>query len=182
MRVFRFGRWLVPLLLLLVGCESRPKAPALRDAPVFHSKQEGFRFLVPEGWKQHANGALPAGKLEGVVLFAQYRMPNSKQGAMLDLLCFSEGKYASPQEYHAGPSHGVREWKLVGSPDSLEVNGTRGDRFIFSATLGKQPMVKEAVVYQRNQRVYSFIGVFSESDNVAREELRRAMNSIVWEG
>src|SRR5688572_20052386 len=84
--------------LLLVGCEASPRAPALRDSPVFHSPQEGFRFLVPEGWKQTAHGVLPAGKLKGEVLFAQYRLPTSQQAALFELLCYAEGTHPSPLE------------------------------------------------------------------------------------
>ena len=149
--------------------------------PVFHSKQEGFRFLVPEKWKQTANGVLPGGKLDRAVMFAQFRMLTSQQNALLELLCFDEGKHPNLQEYHGGPSHGVRDWKSVGEPESIEINQTRAERLIFSALVGKEPMIKEVVVFQRNQRVYSFVGLFSESDNEAPEELRRAMNSIVWE-
>lgn len=165
----------------LAGCDSRPRAPALRDSPVFHSREEGFRFLVPEGWTKSAHGVLPSGKLKGEVLFAQFRVPTSEQEAMLDLLCYSEGTHASPAEYHAGPSHGARQWTETAPPERLEINATPTERLIYSATIGKQPMIKEVIAFRRNQRVYSFIGLFSESDHAAREELRRAMNSIVWE-
>ena len=172
---------LLPVGPLLFGCDSGPKAPALRDSPVFYSKQEGFRFLVPEGWKQSAHGVLPAGALKGEVLFAQYRMPTSQQAALLDLLCYEEGTHASPQEYHAGPSHGVREWKAAEPPDTIEVHRVPAERLVYSAAIGTVPMIKEVFAYSRNGRVYSFIGLYAESDSTAREELRRAMQSIVWE-
>lgn len=168
-------------VLFAAGCESRPKAPALRDTPVFHSKAEGFRFLVPEKWKQTANGVLPGGKLDRAIMFARFRMIETQKSGFLELLCFDEGKHPSLLEYHAGPSQGVSAWKSVGEPESIEINQTPAERFIFSALIGKEPMHKEVVVFTRNQRVYSFVGLFSESDNAAREELRRAMNSIVWE-
>lgn len=176
---FRVGVGLAALLL--AGCDTRPKAPALRDSPVFHSKQEGFRFLVPEGWTKSAHGVLPSGKLKGEVLFAQFRVPTSEQEAMLDVLCFSEGTHASPQSYHAGPSHGASEWTETAPPEPVEINRTPAERLVYSAMIGKQPMTKEVIAFRRNERVYSFIGLFAASDNAAQQELRRATNSIVWE-
>ena len=44
--------------VLLAGCQPKPKAPALLDEPVFQS-DEGFRFLVPEGWIMAARGNVP---------------------------------------------------------------------------------------------------------------------------
>ena len=177
----RIADWLVLFAIVVAGCESRPKAPALRDAPVFHNKQEGLRLLVPEGWKQTAGGTLPPGKLEGNVLLARFRLPSSESGASLDILCFDDEKKTDLQEIHAGRSHGVERWQAAQPPESVEINHVAAQRFILSGTIGKQAMIKEVVSFRRKQRVYSFVGLFAESDNVAREEMRRATSSIVWE-
>ncbi len=51
-------RRLCALLLLTVvgGCETRLTAPRLEDGPVYKNQREGFRFFVPDGWKQRAAG------------------------------------------------------------------------------------------------------------------------------
>src|SRR5262245_64118678 len=67
-------RWAaVGLLLLLLGCAPRPRAPALLDEPVYQNEREGFRFLVPEGWKQYARSEAPPGKGERERLLVLYR-------------------------------------------------------------------------------------------------------------
>jgi hypothetical protein len=169
---------------LLAGCDSRPKAPALTDSPVYQNEQEGFRFLVPDGWLQSAAATLPTGPLEGEVLLTQYRMRTAAQGASLEVLCFDEppDKPGDLHQYHAEPSHGITQWASVEEPESLEIGGTAAQRFVYSGKLANRDMIKEVVAFRRGQRVYSFIGLFWKSDENAREELRRAVASILWNG
>lgn len=179
------ARWLLAgiLSLLLVacaGCESGPKAPALSNSPVYNNRQEGFRFLVPEDWLQSASAVLPREELEDEVLLVQYRMRTQRQGATLEVLCFDEKQPTDLQEYHSLPSQGVSKWTSTAPPESLTIDGVNADRFIYSGMLGNDPMTKEVVTFRRGQRVYSFVGLFWNDDPDAREQLRRAVGSVIW--
>src|SRR5262245_1447579 len=70
-------------LALLLGCTPKPVAPALRDEPVYQNDQEGFRFLVPEGWSQNARTEVPPGPVEKERLLVQYkRRPPAKPATL----------------------------------------------------------------------------------------------------
>ena len=168
------------LTMLLASCDSRPRAPALRDADVYQNNQEGFRFLVPDNWTQTANAILPNGSIEGEVLLVQYRMRTANQGASLEVLCFDENQPTDLQAYHAGPSHGSQVWQSAEPPQPIEVGGASAERWVYVAQVSKQKMTKEVVAFRRGPRVYSFIGLFWSTDNKAREQLRRAVGSILW--
>jgi hypothetical protein len=175
----------LPLLLglislALVGCEVRPSAPSLTDAPVYQNNREGFRFLVPDNWTQRASAALPAGTLEGEVLLTQYSMKTAGAGAALEILCFESTQTDDLQAYHAGPSHGSQQWESLAPAESLDVNGTKAERFAYQARISDKDMIKEVVCFQRGSRVYNFIGLFWATDDKAREQMRRAVGSVIW--
>ena len=170
------------LAVLLAGCDSKPRAPVLRDSDVYQNNQEGFRFLVPDNWTQTASAVLPNGVIEGEVLLVQYRMRTAQQGASLEVLCFDEDQPTDLKTYHAGPSHGSQTWQSSEPPQPIEVGGAAAERWIYATQVSKQKMIKEVVAFRRGPRVYSFIGLFWSSDNKAREQLRRAVNSIMWRG
>ena len=167
-------------VIALAGCHRAPSAPELRDAPVYQNNREGFRFLVPDNWTQVASGVLPRGELEGEVLLVKYRMRTEGKGALLEVLCFDEAKFSDLHEYHGEPSHGSADWKSIAAPETLDVNGVPAERFTYSTAMRGGEMLKEVVSFRREQRVYSFIGLFWASDNKAREQLRRAVGSTIW--
>jgi hypothetical protein len=174
---------LVGLMLSLVaGCDRKPRAPVLRDSPVYQNNREGFRFRVPERWTQTASSMLPEDELEGEVVLVQYRMPTAVRGASMEILCFEEAEPSNLRDYHAGPSHGVRQWmsrKLAEEP-LTEINGIPAERFAYQARVGKQIMFKDVVCFRRQERVYSFIGLSWEPDTKAREQFYRAVDSTIW--
>jgi hypothetical protein len=167
-------------LCWLGGCGPGPKAPALRDSAVYQNNREGFRFLVPDGWLQSANAQLPEEDLEGEVLLVQYKMRTPGMGASVEVLCFDEDQPSDLHQYHAGPSHGTTRWKSAQPAEDLEINGTSSQRFVYTAKISGKEMTKEVAAFRRGKRVYSFIGLFWSSDDNAREQLRRAVNSIIW--
>jgi hypothetical protein len=167
-------------LISLAGCGDRPRAPALRDAPVYVNDREGFRFLVPKDWLQSASGQLPPGQLDGEVLLVQYKMRTPGRGAQVEVLCFDDAENTDLHEYHAGPSHGQAKWRSTVAPEQLDVNGTPAERFVYEAPVGRDKMVKEVVAFRQKGRVYSFIGLFWSTDEKARQQLRRAVADILW--
>jgi len=167
----------------LGGCDSRPSAPLLRTSPVYRSPHEGFRFLVPEGWIQQASSILPPGELEGETFLVRYRLRTPEQGAMLQVVCCDQSLTDDLREHHAGPSYRVERWKAAAEDqgETIRINEVPAERYTYTATVNGRSMSKEVVCFQRNQRIYSFVGLFWSSDDKAREQIRRAVESTIWE-
>ena len=179
LRPLTIGYALLIAIALIAACDSRPRAPALIDSPVYQNNREGFRFLVPDGWIQTASSVLPP-KLEGEVILVQYTMRTPIRGAMVEVLCFDEAQPSDLAEYHAGPSHGQKNWGLLEPSRTIKVHGTPAERLVYAAQVGTEKMVKEVVAFRRKQRVYSFVGLYWVADNKAPQQLRRAVESTVW--
>src|SRR5689334_537493 len=75
---------LLVVMLLGLGCQPKPKAPALLDEPVYQT-DEGFRFLVPEGWIMSARANVPPGPVEKERLLVQYRRASGESQATLEV-------------------------------------------------------------------------------------------------
>ncbi len=170
----------LPCVWLATGCDSAPRAPALRDSAVYQNNREGFRFLVPDGWLQSASSVLPDDLGDGEILLVQYKMRTPSKSATVEILCFDETEPQDLEKYHALPSHGVRKWIAEESAKDLEINGTSAERYSFSAMLGDDQMMKDVVAFRRGKRVYSIIGMFFASDEKARQQLQRAAGSVIW--
>ncbi|MFM7842780.1 MAG: hypothetical protein ACKPEY_00920 [Planctomycetota bacterium] len=195
LRIF-FGRLLsalpgLPSLLVLLcgtmalvgssGCDSRPRAPALRDSAVYQNRAAGLRFLVPQGWTQVASSVLPSGELSAEFMLVKYQMRTTAQGATLELLCFDDPKASDLVAYHAQASHGIAEWKRVGEPAEFTQTGVVGMRAEYLGSVAKSTMHKDVTVFRRGQRVFSFVGLYWQDDQAAREEIRRAVDSLVFQ-
>ena len=179
MSAHRLNPIALALLTCLLGCDSRPKAPVLRDAPVYENDAEGFRFLVPKGWIQTASAVLPPERLEGEVVLVTYRMRTSEKTALVEVLCFDR-ENVDLQQYHAEPSHGVADWRIVSPLSQRTIHGMPAEHCLYRGTIEKEVICKEVYAFRRGARVYSFIAFYWESDQNAREEVRQAMESIVW--
>ena len=165
-------------IVLAVGCAAEPQAPALRDGPVYLNDSAGFRFLVPQGWKQVANSQLPE-SIEAEFLLVRYRLSTSPRGAVFETLCLPARSDDEVAAHHAGPSHGAKEWRplpVVAGKPAPPANARR-----FTAIIGGEPLVKEVTSVARAGRVFSFLGIYSDSDPAAREEIRRAVASLQWQ-
>jgi hypothetical protein len=88
---------------------------------------------------------------------------------------------ADLKKFLTGPSQGVR-WQAKGPPEAVTVNGVAATRFTLTGGAGKEAQLKEVVAFRRGGRVYFFAGLFPAGDAATREEVRRAVNSIVWKG
>lgn len=177
------ARWTCAWLALLIGsaCESRPKAPILPSGPVYRHSQLAFRFLIPEGWVALSNAALPEGEIDKEVCVAQFRVP-STTGAMLEVLCFDPAYAPDLRKYHGEPSQGISDWALDGEATKVDVGGKTGERLTYTATMPNGvKQVKEVTCFERQGRVVSFVALATANDLPARDQLRRAVNSLVWE-
>lgn len=166
--------------LLSIGCDSTPRAPALRDSAVYQNRAAGLRFLIPQGWKQAASAVLPSGPIETEFMLAKYTMPTSPRGGTLELLCFDDSKSIDVKAHHEQPSHGVAAWKLEEDATEVTVGGATGQRLPLVGSAGKNTLHKEVTVFRRGKRVYSFVALYWDDDRVARDEIRRAVDSLVW--
>jgi hypothetical protein len=151
----------------------------LRDAPVYQNDAEGLRFLVPKGWIQTASAVLPPERLEGEVVLVRYQMRTSEKNALVELLCFDKEDF-DLHVYHSDPSHGVEGWRIVSPLSWREIHGVPAQHCLFRGTIDKEVICKEVYAFRRAARVYSFIAFYWESDQNAREEVRQAMESVVW--
>lgn len=178
---------IAPLLLILLvslissGCDSGPEAPVLRDSPVYNNRREGFRFLVPDGWIQTASSVLPRGELQGETFLARYRMNTPDQGATLMIIATDGDEVEDLERYHAAASFRVEKWTVVESAEEVTIGDQTAQRLVYSGLMAKRPMTKEVVVFRQNDRLYHFVGLFWESDEKARQQIRRALDSIIWE-
>lgn len=160
---------------------SVPHAPVLRDEPVYQNSREGLRFTVPEGWIQYARADVPSGKADKERLLVGYRQPVAReQESLLEATLLDLPDGANPGEYLAGSSYGVARWQMLGKPESLTINGAAASRFIFAAPRDRAKLQKEVVVFQRGSRYYFFVGLFSATDETARQAVRRAVGSVSW--
>ena len=168
------------LLLLVCSCQPKPKAPALSDGPVFQC-DEGFRFLVPEGWLMAARANLPRGPLEKERLLVQYRRTTPGQhSAELEVSVAELPEGTDLAEYLSKPSFSASEWKPAGKPVPLEAGGVKGTRFRHTAQVDRSKLVKEVTAFHRGGRVYFFTALFTSGDSSTPEQARRAVESLVW--
>jgi hypothetical protein len=166
--------------ILVLGCSSEPQAPVLRNEPVYENDTEGFRFLAPEGWRLHAKVNAPPGKLEKERLLVQYVRLSSERGASLDVSMADLPAATDLTAYLAGPSGGVKSWRLAGPVAPVQINGVRADRITFTSRVKNEDTTKEVVAFRRGERWYFFSAYFAAGDGKARDQVRRAVESTIW--
>jgi hypothetical protein len=167
--------------VLVGGCTRKPQAPALRNDPVYQNDQEGFRFLVPEGWAMVGNSNHPPGPATKNLMLVQYRRRTQDRRGMLEVDMIDLPPSTDVTAYLAGPSFGAKEWRRIGATEPVQSGSLSGERYNFSSRVGgTDDMTKEVVVFRRGERCYLFIGLFPPSDDAARAQIRQAVASTVW--
>src|SRR5262249_38896309 len=117
-RMKRAAVLLAACVLVLPGCGSRPRAPAILDEPVYQNDRQGFRFLAPQGWTQHPRAELPPGKLDKERLLVAYRQRGNEAPAALEVAAVDFPEPSALTAYLAAASHSAKEWRLVGKPET----------------------------------------------------------------
>jgi hypothetical protein len=84
-------------------------------------------------------------------------------------------------EHHAGPAFRVQHWEPSEPGETVDVNGTPAERHIYSAVIDGKRITKEVACFRRNSRIYSFVALFAATDDKAREQVRRAVGSVIWD-
>jgi hypothetical protein len=161
------------------GCGNRPRAPALQDEPVYQNDREGFRFLVPDGWTQHARAELPPGPAEQERILVEYQRlqadkPNVFRVSLIDL---PESKNLEQYLRSRWPGQPLQP---EGAPEPVEVDGVTGSHWVFRAVEGGQVLREDVYVFRREARVYLFSGIYPPDDAPPRQEVRRTVEGIRW--
>lgn len=166
-------------ILSSTGCQPRPKAPALIDEPVFQS-DEGFRFLVPEGWIMAARSVVPPGRVKKESLLVQYRRTTDKNQATLEVSLADLSEDTDLTAYLSAPSFTATRWDLIGTPQTLDAGGREGKRYRFGGDIHGGRIDREVTVFRRGGRVYFFTLLHSPGDTSALEQVHRAIGHLVW--
>ncbi|MCA9188978.1 MAG: hypothetical protein KDA99_25315 [Planctomycetales bacterium] len=168
-------------LMCLCGCgDPPPQAPALRNGPVYQNDAAGLRFLVPDMWQQTASSALPRGELEKEILLARYQLQTSASGGSLEVYCMNDSPLLDLLTYHRAPSFGVAEWNIIEGPEEIQFQGITATHLLLAGTVNNNQLGKDVTVFRRGARVFSFVGLYSLDDPNARQQIERAVRSVVW--
>src|SRR3954470_24218650 len=107
-------RRLCPLLaffLFIAGCNSqRPRAPALRDGPVYDNPEIGLRFLTPTNWTQVARSDTPPPG-PGERLLVRFQAPATVSHALFEVTV-EEGAAEDVGALLRQASHSAPSWEL----------------------------------------------------------------------
>jgi hypothetical protein len=173
----RFACW--AYLAAVAGCDSRPAAPALQNDPIYRNKKEHFRLLAPEGWIQTARQELPAGHIDKERLLVQYTR-SSDRPATFEVSCADLPESTDLVAFMEGPGYGSTRWRKNGPADKIEIGGLAGTRLALSARIDGEDKTREVAAFRRGGRVYFFTGLYAASDTAARDQVRRAIDGIIW--
>jgi hypothetical protein len=165
------------IVLMSAGCSDRPKAPPLRDEPVFDDPRTGLRFVAPPGWVQIMRSAeLPTGPLEREWVLVRYQSPPGEQPATFEATLLDAPESADMAALVTAESHSLGPWRLANQPQALAVAGLEATRYtvIFKNT------TKESVVVRRGGRLWFLTGVFGVKDAQAQTIVRQVVESVTW--
>jgi hypothetical protein len=173
----------IPLALvaLALGCDERPRAPSLQNEPVYQNSREGFRFLVPQGWTLHARGELPSGKLDRERMLVSYELLQTDKPATFQVTAADLAAETDLIKYLSGMAFGITDWQVKLPVEDLDNDSQHGRRYTFARASRGSPEIREVVVFRRGERAYFFSAMFPKSDAKAREQIRRAIESLVWQ-
>ncbi len=172
----RIASILILLSLCICGCRERPKAPPLRDDPVFEEPKKGLRFLAPKGWSQTARSSFPEGPTEKDTLLVRYQSAPSDKPAFFEVTYIDAPESADVMAMLTAASNSMGAWTSAGAPEPQTINNVQATRYRLTQKL----YAKESVVFRRGGRLYFFTYVFPTADTATRELLREVVQSITW--
>jgi hypothetical protein len=167
------------IALLAGGCSGGPRAPVLKDEPVYQNPQEGLSFEVPEGWTQFARREAPSGKATEEATLVEYQLHGADSQTVLRVTCIDLPKSADVQQYL------TKHWPdatltPLGPAEPITVDGVEGTDTPFTLGPEGSKIVHDIYAVRRGGRVYLFAGIFAQDDSRARQQVRRAVESIRW--
>jgi hypothetical protein len=167
-------------LLLMGGCDSRPRAPVLSDDPVYQNDREGFRFLVPDGWSQSTRSDVPRGKHEIEMPLVAYNRQDRSSFTSFRVSLIDLSTSADLAAHVSAPSYGVDKWTSTGRPEEVTIGSVSGVRYSLRGRSGKAEVIKEVVCVRRGERVYFFTSMFPPVETDVRDQLRKVVESTIW--
>jgi hypothetical protein len=170
---------LVYEVISLSGWRSGPRAPALVDEPVYTNSRAGFRFRVPEDWAMAIRAELPPARLTDERVLVEYKVTGTDKPAALDVTAIDLPPSTSIEVYLAGRTKPEERWQER-QMEPITINGVEGVRVTLARRGERDGTTREVVGFRRGERIYLFTGVFATSDRKARDEIRRALESLIW--
>jgi hypothetical protein len=171
--------------MLTIGCGAGPRAPALiQNETVYHDVSEGFQFVPPSGWSQHARAQYPRGRQQQERMLVKYKRlddggPAFFRASMVDL-----PESVAATSYLRERPPGPENWQSTPGFETVTVHGITAERVTFTGVWeegNKQAVVKEVVAVRHNGRIYFFSGIFGAADNTAQAQIRQCVASIAWD-
>jgi hypothetical protein len=183
-RSWRSAAWALAFMVvgtvLAAGCARKPRAPALLNEPVYQNSWEGFRFLIPEGWTESARSDSAPPRTEKEWLVVRYELLTAEKPATLEVTLADVPETADLSAFLSGPSHGHSSWHPTGPAEELQINVEPAVRLVFTSQARGEGMIREVTSFRRGGRVYCFTGMYPSGDTKARDEIRRAVGSVLW--
>lgn len=148
----------------------------LRNESEYYDRIQKLRFAVPEGWKTNAKSNLPVGSLNKERMLVEYQ----QLGPLAAVLRVTavDLKDEEPAAYLDRTNRRKREFKPPTS-EATQLGGLPATRFTFLHVAGG--LDKEVVTVRRDERLYLFLSECGKTDAKAREAIRNALASVVWE-
>jgi hypothetical protein len=170
--------WLLfAVLALTAGCNRPPRAPALRDEPVYSNQRDGLSFLSPEGWLLTAKSDPPNEISERDRLLVCYQSPAATLKAWFELSRADWPESTDVPARLALPSHASgTAWQPSGNPQPEKVGDTEGTRYTFT----NQERIKESTVVRRGPHLYFFTVISEKTDQQARQQIRKIIADARW--
>ena len=165
------------LALAALGCETRPRAPALTTEAVYENDAAGVRFVVPEGWVTSGKTALPPGTFDRPIRLVGYAATVGHAG--LDLYAIDLPAGQELPAYLDQHAIGADKWVAKGPGKSETINGVTATRYTHTSAK-KGDRIRELTAFARGSRTYVFVLVYSTTDSSARDAGRRAVESTTW--
>ena len=167
---------------LMHGCGSDPRAPALLNEPVYTNMQEGFRFVVPEGWKIQGRAEFPQKVMKEEHMLVEYRQIRDGKTLSLLVSMVDLPRDASFTDYVTQRLYPPSGWKIAPA-EKLQLGEAPAERLVMTLRTDKdkEGIVREVVAVRKGERVYFFSGSFPAKDTTGRDEIRKAVASLAWE-
>jgi hypothetical protein len=177
------------ILLVLVGCNSRPQ-------PGYQGKL-GLHITPPHGWVERArDDALPARAVQkpldlplpqvGLLgssaqerLLVRYDRLKSGNLAWLRVT-LADLPLSKPLDQVVASLSPGTNWKRESGIESMEVNTLPAARVAFVGQWHNQAYICETVAVRQAEQVYFITGSFPATDVMAREELRKSVAGATW--
>jgi hypothetical protein len=168
---------------LASGCgRSKLQAPVLDNGPVYKNRREGFRFLVPEAWIQLARGEAPPGPLADEHLLVEYQIESDKPAGLRVTCVDFPDRTRDLADYVRKQAPKEQAWHYTQGAVEETVNGVKADHVVLKSRMGgKEEWVRDVMLIRRGERVYLFNGLYAAADRKAAQEIRRTLDSVIWD-